>query len=148
MIDRVGSPGSNAARTALVAATSAAALAEAALKASSGDIASGSPSDDGVTVSLSSVAQAGLAVPGQYPADLRAALAQAAMAQATLPGATGARSVGGPGADQPTDAILAIRPTPPRTEGEEFSGLPGTYVRWLALAVMAGAVIVLLLKWG
>lgn len=148
MIDRVSAPGNNAPRN---VATTKAALTEATLKALAPTVSEDAP-EAGVIVSLSPQARAAATSTEPNPTDPRVALAQAAMAQATLAGAgagTQPKATTGPDATYRAHSTSAIHPIPAQAERPvRASGLPAPVIRWLALVVLAGAVLWLMLGRG
>ncbi len=144
MIDRVGTPGPNVARN---PAATKAALTEATLKALAPSVTANAP-EEGVVVALSPQARAAATSTEPNPADPRVALAQAAMAQATLAG-TPPNVASGPDAIYRANSTGPVHAIPAHPEREaRANGIPGPVIRWLALALLAGVVIVLLLRWG
>lgn len=144
MIDRVGTPGNNAPRT---PAATKAALTEATLKALAPSVTATAP-EEGVVVALSPQARAAATSTDPNPTDPRVALAQAAMAQATLAG-TPPKAATGPDAIYRANSTPAIHAIPTHPERPVLaSGIPGPVIRWLALALLAGAVLWLMLGRG
>ena len=144
MIDRVGTPGSNVARS---PAATKAALTEATLKALAPSVTASTP-EEGVVVALSPQARAAATSNEPNPTDPRVALAQAAMAQATLAG-TPPNPATGPDSLYRANSTAPIHPIPAHPEREaRANGIPGPVIRWLALALLAGAVLWLMLGRG
>jgi len=144
MIDRVGTPGNNVPRG---VATTKAALTEATIKALAPSVTASVP-EEGVVVSLSPQARAAATSAESNATDPRVALAQAAMAQATLAG-TQPKVADGPDAIYRANSTPTIHAIPAHPERPmRASGIPGPVIRWLALALLAGAVLWLMLGRG
>ncbi|MBX9858929.1 MAG: hypothetical protein K2Y20_04970 [Sphingomonas sp.] len=144
MIDRVGTPGPNVSRT---PAATKVALTEATLKALAPSVTATAP-EEGVVVALSPQARAAATSTEPNPTDPRVALAQAAMAQATLAG-TPPKAASGPDAIYRANSTAPIHPIPTQPERPaRANGIPGPVIRWLALVVLAGAVLWLMLGRG
>ena len=142
MIDRVGTPGNNVPRG---VATTKAALTEATLKALAPTVSESAP-EAGVLVSLSPQARAAATSTDANPADPSVVLAQAAMAQTTLAGTPAKPAATSPDALYRTHSTPPIRPIPaPPERPARTNGIPGPVIRWLALALLAGAVLWLML---
>ncbi len=144
MIDRVGTPGPNVARN---PAATKAALTEATLKALAPSVTANTP-EEGVVVALSPQARAAATSTEPNLNDPRVALAHAAMAQATLAG-TQPKAATGPDSLYRANSTPAVYAIPTHPERPVLaSGIPGPVIRWLALALLAGAVLWLMLGRG